>query len=176
MAIHRVRDMARLAAIVALTAALGFLRQILFPIPNLELMTLSTFVGGAALGSGQGALAGAFAMGIFSLLNPLGPAPPPVFAAQVIGFGMLGAAGGAFPRRWRLVPWASGVAGFTGTLFYDVLTNLGTAVSMGAWNDPWPIIVGGIAFGVGHLIWNTALFTLAAPALQRVVQRMDVPA
>ncbi len=164
------REVARLAVFMALVAALGFLRQVLLPIPNVELMSLGTFVAGAALGAAGGALAGAGAMAIYSLLNPLGPAPPPVFATQVAGLAIFGAAGGLLARRVAH-SLALGVIGAALTFVYDVLTNLGTAWVMGALADPWPVLAAGLAFGAGHIAWNGVAFAVAGPPLVGVVLR-----
>ena len=169
------RDVARLAFFVALVAALGFLRQILLPIPNVELMSLATFIAGAMLGTGAGAVAGAAAMGIYSILNPLGPAPPPVYAAQVAGLALFGIGGGLLAnQRTRAV--VLGAAGFLLTFLYDVLTNLGTAWVMGALSDPWPVLAGGLLFGVGHMVWNTIAFALAGPPLVQWIARQRAKA
>jgi len=168
--VRSTRDVARLSFFVALVAALGFLRQILLPIPNVELMSLAAFLAGAMLGKGAGAVAGGAAMGIYSLLNPLGPAPPPVYAAQVLGLAIFGFAGGLLakaPARAVIL----GAAGFLLTFIYDVLTNLGTVWVMGAFSDPWPVLVGGLLFGAGHMAWNTAAFALAGPPLLRWIAR-----
>jgi hypothetical protein len=165
------REVARLAVFMALVAALGFLRQILLPIPNFELMSVSAFVAGAALGAAGGAVCAAGAMGIYSMLNPLGPAPPPVFAAQIAGLALCGAAGGWLGRRVVRAPIMAGAIGLGLTFIYDVLTNLGTAWVMGALRDPWPVLAAGLAFGVGHIAWNGALFAIAGPPLVGVVMR-----
>jgi hypothetical protein len=168
------REVARLAVFMALVAALGFLRQVLLPIPNVELMSLGAFVAGSALGSAGGALCGAGAMSIYSLLNPLGPAPPPVFASQITGLALFGVAGGLLGtrvQRTRAAPLWAGAIGLALTFVYDVLTNLGTAWVMGALRDPWPVLISGLAFGVGHMVWNMAAFAVAAPPLVGVVVR-----
>ncbi len=165
------REVARLAVFMSLVAALGFLRQILLPIPNFELISLGAFVAGAALGSAGGALCAAGAMSIYSGLNPLGPAPPPVFAAQVAGLAIFGAVGGWLGRRVVRAPIVAGALGLLLTFVYDVLTNLGTAWIMGALRDPWPVLAAGLAFGAWHMVWNTAAFALAGPPLVGVVLR-----
>jgi hypothetical protein len=173
--VRSTRDVARLAFFVALVAALGFLRQILLPIPNVELMSLATFLAGAMLGKGPGAVTGAAAMGIYSILNPLGPAPPPVYAAQIAGLTLFGVAGGLFAHR-RAGPIVLGAAGFLLTFLYDVLTNLGTVWVMGAFSDPWPVLAGGLLFGAGHMVWNTAAFALAGPPLVHWISRQRAKA
>jgi len=168
-------SIASLGVFIALVAGLGFL---LSGVPNIELMSLMTFVAGAVLGPLRGMVVGAGAMGLYSGLNPYGMAPPPTFAAQVIGAAAIGAAGGwASPggalmrtrAAWR-APLGAAV-GVALTLLYDVLTNLGTAVSMGAWRDPWPFLVGGISFGVWHIVWNGAFFGVGLPPLLGVLAR-----
>ncbi len=173
MALDSPRDVARLGIFVALIATLGFLRQIVLPIPNFELMSLGAFVGGRALGSVAGAAAAALAMGIYSGLNPLGPAPPPVFAAQIVGLAVFGACGGVLGVALARRPLLLGGVGLALTFVYDVLTNLGTAWVMGALRDPWPVLAGGLAFGAGHLAWNAGLFAIAGPPLLRAVERFE---
>ena len=57
------------------------------------------------------------------------------------------------------------------TFLYDGLTNLGTAFSIGAGHDPWPILVGGWAFGAWHVASNTAFFATLAPPLSAALRR-----
>ncbi len=177
------RLIARIAIFVALVCALGFA---LAAVPNVELMTLGAFVAGAALGSRAGAVVGGTAMAIYSGLNPYGMAPPQVYAAQVVGFFLIGAAGGLVRRRGSapgggkgpvtaaLSALAGGVAGATLTLAYDVLTNLGTAWAMGSLANPWPIVAGGVAFGAWHLAVNAVLFAVCAPPLLAALRRREV--
>jgi hypothetical protein len=167
------RSVATLAMLTALVAALGFL---LSGIPNIELMTLGTFVSGALLGAVRGAGVGAGAMAVYSAFNPYGMAPPPTFAMQVVGLGAIGAAGGLLAGKvlGRRVGSAVGVAaggaaGFLLTLGYDVLTNLGTAWSTGM--EVVPALVGGLAFGVWHMVWNAGLFAVAGPPLLIALRR-----
>jgi hypothetical protein len=169
------RSVASLGVFTALVAALGFL---LAGVPNVELMTLGAFVSGALLGAIRGAIVGAAAMGIYSSLNPYGIAPPPVFATQVAGLALVGAAGGALRERvtGRRTGTVAAVAlgavlGFGLTLLYDVLTNLGTAWSLGAYRDPRPILWGGLAFAVWHMVGNAVIFAACAPPLFAALRR-----
>jgi hypothetical protein len=59
------------------------------------------------------------------------------------------------------------------TLAYDALTNLGTAWAMGALSEPWPVLVGGLAFGAWHVAANVVLFAVAAPALLAAWRRHE---
>ena len=118
------------------------------------------------------------AIAIYSTFNPYGIAPPPVFAMQLVGYGLIGLAGGAV-AGWiaaRRLPAFVGAAlgvvvGLALTLVYDVLTNLGTAWSMGAYRDPWPVVGAGLAFAVWHLVWNAVFFAVCAPPLLAALRR-----
>jgi uncharacterized membrane protein len=167
------RSVATLGILTALVAALGFA---LAGVPNVELVSLSSFAAGAVLGAGRGALAGGTGMAVYSSLNPYGLALPPVFVAQVAGMALFGAAGGRLGERIAAAPAAAAVplgaaAGLALTLVYDLLTNVGTVAVMGAWSDPAPVILGGIAWGVWHLVSNVALFAVVAPPLLRAIRR-----
>lgn len=169
------RSVASLGVFIALVTALGFA---LSGVPNVELMSLMTFVSGAVLGPRKGAVVGAVSMGLYSGFNPYGPALPPTFAMQVLGAAGIGVVGGlAVLGRWfeRTPPglrWPLGAAlGLVLTLFYDALTNLGTAWSIGAYLDPWPILVGGITFAVWHIVWNGAFFGVGLPPMLAVLTR-----
>jgi hypothetical protein len=158
------RTIAALGVLTAWVAALGFL---LVSVPNVELMTLSAFLSGALVGTGGGAVVGFLAMAIFSGLNPYGIAPPPVYATQMLGLAAIGAAGGVVGTRVAPRGIVSvlvyGALGFSLTVFYDVLTNLATAVVIGATADPWPVVAAGLAFTVWHFVFNAIFFAVLAP-------------
>jgi len=168
------RSVASLGIFTALVAALGFA---LSGVPNIELMSLGTFVSGALLGPVRGAIVGAGAIAIYSSFNPYGLAPPPTFAMQVAGAALIGLAGGVVAGRFapessslaRIVVGAA--SGLVLTFVYDVLTNLGTAWSIGAASDPWPILWGGLAFSAWHIAWNTVVFAACAPPLLAALRR-----
>ncbi len=167
------RTIAAVALFAALVAALGFL---LAGIPNVELVSLASFASGAALGPRGGAAAGALGLALYSGLNPYGAAPPPTYLSQVAGGAMLGAAGAFVAARARANPrWNGpillGAAGLILTLAYDGLTNYGTAVSIGAAADPWPVLWGGWAFGVWHTVWNVGFFAGLGPPLLAALAR-----
>jgi uncharacterized membrane protein len=170
------RSVATLGILTALVAALGYA---LAAVPNVELVSLASFVAGFVLGRGRGAFAGGAGMALYSSLNPYGIAMPPVFVAQVIGMALFGLCGAWIGPRLAVgpPPLAAGLGIATGavlTLVYDILTNLGTVAVMGAWSDPWPVIAGGVAFGAGHVLSNAVLFgVLLPPLLVALRRRLD---
>lgn len=172
---RRERTIILAALFVALSVALGFL---LSEIPNVELMTLTVFVSGLFCGARLGGLVGGLSILFYSLFNPLGPAPAPLLAAQVIGFVVTGAAGGLAgpriaPSGWRGA-MASAAAGFVVTLLYDVLTTLATAfIALGvarfASGAPG-VFIAGAAFAAWHIGINTAVFAAAVSPIVRGVR------
>lgn len=174
MSHRRERTIILAALFTALGVALGFL---LAGIPNVELMTLTAFMAGYFCGARLGGACGALSIMLFSLLNPLGPAPPPLLAAQVAGFTMIGIAG-ALAKPWIARPGAQGVAasaaaGFLVTLAYDVLTTLASAfVVLGAAGFAGGLggfALAGALFVAWHVAINTAVFALAVVPLMRGV-------
>jgi uncharacterized membrane protein len=151
-------NLALTAILIALNVAVGLL---LVAVPNVEGISAISFFAGVILGAPRGALVGALSMLLFSLLNPLGPAPFPVFLAQVGGMAVIGSAG-ALWNRTALSPGRAGVLaavwGGVLTFAYDIITNYGIAVTMGRWNAPLPVIASGIPFSIMHLVSNILIF------------------
>jgi hypothetical protein len=159
------RSVATVGMLAALVAALGYL---LSGVPNVELMTLGIFVSGTLVGAAGGAGIGACGMALYSGFNPYGMAPPPTYATQVLGAAGIGAAGGLLAGSVP-GPLRTGAVGFLLTLGYDVLTNLGTAWSTGL--DVVPVMIGGITFGIWHMLSNAVLFAVAGPPLLTALRR-----
>src|SRR5690606_15336859 len=67
-------------------------------LPNVTLSILIVFYAGFYLESLAGMAVGVIAALIISLFNPYGLAPPPVLAAQVLGYALVGLLG-AWSRR-----------------------------------------------------------------------------
>ena len=160
-------DLATTAILIALAVAVGIL---LATVPNVEGISAVCFFSGYLVGWKRGATIGATAMLLLSLLNPLGPAPPPVLASQVAGMAAVGAAGSVFRRVGGRLPrvgfWAAGFgAGLT--LVYDGLTNYGVAVSIGRWRAPIPILLAGVPFAVIHIATNALIFGAVSALVTR---------
>ncbi len=107
---------------------------------------------------------------LLSLLNPLGPAPPPVLAAQVVAMGVIGCSGHLLRKtgsgKTRLELWAMG-SGAVLTFYYDALTNYGVAVSIGKSRDPLVVMLAGIPFAAIHIVTNTMIFGAVAALVVR---------
>ncbi len=154
--------------IIALAVALGFALAF---IPNIELVTLTLALGGALLGPSRGAITGAIGFGTYSLLSPYGIAPPPLFAAQIIGGAIIGL-GGAFiarldariVRRW-LFNLSAGLVGACVTFIYDLLTNIGSFIAVASSETLMPFLIGGIAFSAVHVLANGLIFGILFPLI-----------
>jgi hypothetical protein len=143
-------------------------------IPNLELITLTSFLAGMVLGMRDGALVGGSCILLYSLLNPYGPAHPLVTASQVLGEAIAGAAGGMVARarldqrpRWAAAALL-GLAALLLTAFYDLITNVATGLVFGQLRF-W--LVAGVPFALWHIGWNVALFVAIGTALVGVIPR-----
>jgi hypothetical protein len=150
--------LSKMAVLIALALALGY---ILAAVPNVEGISVVSFVSGYLLGAGSGAVVGALSMLLFSLFNPLGPPVPAVLAAQVLVMTLIGSAG----HLWRALGLAFGrpelVAMGLGaclTFVYSVAADYGFAVSIGRWKEPLPVIAAGLPFSVLHMVSNTLIF------------------
>lgn len=150
--------------LAAVAAAAGFA---LAGVPNVELVTLLVCLSGVFYGPLLGIIVGVLGETVFSLGNPLGPAPLPLLIGQVLGMALAGAAGGllgalALPRSRvpRAVVW--GGVGAVVTLVFHLATDGAYALMT---RLTWAYIVAGIPFYAIHLLSNAALFAVALPLI-----------
>jgi uncharacterized membrane protein len=149
-------------------------------IPNVELIILSAFLGGVALGPRHGLIVALVGEAIFSALNPIGSGLgfPVLYLFQIFSVGISGISGGLLSRYLLgehsrpLVTIFLGITGFVLTLIYDALTALSFPISSGMTEGTlWATLSTGIIFFITHLISNTILFSLFGPGLVKLVFR-----
>lgn len=158
------RTIVTAAVLVALAVALGFA---LIHVPNVELITLMVFSSGHLLGRRIGLLVGAVSMGLFTTLNPLGMPVVPLALTQVTAMALIGLLGGQ-TRSWvkRAPAWARlALCGLLATMFYDLITNLVMALSLGMIGQLTKVLIAGLSFSLLHMISNTVIFAAAGPCL-----------
>jgi len=162
-----VRDLALCATLVALAVALGFA---LVHVPNVELVTLVTFLSGYLLGSRQGFFIGLLSMGLFTTFNPMGVPVAPVAMAQVTSMAVIGLVGGIV-KGWvkKGLAWAKlALLGLACTFFYDLTTNAAMAVSFGLISKLFSVLAAGLAFSVLHMVSNLLIFAAIGPFLVKI--------
>ncbi|MBL7074323.1 hypothetical protein ISS37_03675 [candidate division KSB1 bacterium] len=164
----RTKNISYIAAFSAAAVAVGFL---LAALPNVELVTATVFISGAVGGKSKGAMVGALAESIFSGLNPMGSglSNPPLFAAQILGMAAVGYVGGwcdgKISRGLSGRIMGAGIGLFL-TLFYQILTNLGSSFLVVGFNLQKILLylAGGLAFAQIHILTNTLIFLIVLPA------------
>jgi len=149
-------------------------------IPNMELVILSAFLGGIALGPKRGFIVAFIGEAIFSALNPIGSGLgfPILYGFQVFTIGLSGLVGGLtsrfFAREGHYLQFSIllGITGFLLTLIYDVLTALSFPISSGMTEGTiWATLTTGLVFFTMHLVSNTLLFGFFGPGLVQLVNR-----
>ncbi len=171
------RRFALMSLWTGLIATVGFVFAL---IPNLELVTLSAFLGGVALGASRGMMVAMLGEAIFSALNPVGSGLgfPILYLFQIVSVGLSGLLGGwlRYPlqklKNHLVLAVSFGVIGFVLTLVFDSLTALSFPLSAGLTEGTlWATLTTGLVFFVMHMSSNTILFALFGTGLFRLVQR-----
>jgi len=163
---NRTRRIVMAGFLAGLAVACGFA---LAAIPNIELITSVIFVAGYLLGPRLGIATGLIAMFIHSWLNPLGPAPLPIFVAQLVSVALIAACGNIYFKveaaGWGKIYVLAGF-GFACTLIYDAVTLVGELAMM-AFTMPYLVgrFLSGLPFFVVHIFSNTAVFALLLPLI-----------
>jgi hypothetical protein len=144
----------------------------LLPRPmNLEFTSVIVFVAGMVFGVLFGALLGTSVMFVNGFLSPYGFAGI-ILPFQIIGMTSIGVAGGLYSKMAKFSLSKGGfietaILGAFLTFIYDVVTNVGTAVSISGLPFPQALIlvlITGAVPSVIHVGWNTVLFGgLVAP-------------
>jgi hypothetical protein len=178
VAMHNTRRLLLAGLLTALIFAAG---QALAEVPNVEVVTFLTFIAGYLLGPLAGALVGGFGMGAHSLFNVMGAAAPPLLAAQMVCYGVVGLAGAPGGRalvRIRSRALSAVVAGAMGAalvVVYQVTVNAVSFVTFAPGVSVWTYVWGGVAFGMVQVAWNAALFGVAAPPTLRILESRRRP-
>ncbi len=162
-----------LALFISVGVVLGI---ILLSIPNVEMVTATIFITGYLMGWKEGALAGLLTEGLFSLLNPYGPAAPPLFAAQVFSMSLTGLTGGLIRSRIGFRSLKSHIAfllcGFFCTLFFSISTTLAFVLFMGLKGQTfWGSVLSGLGFYILHMVSNSIIFLFIVPSVLKAAAR-----
>jgi len=152
---------------------------------NVKFMDLFVFVSGYSLGSLTGVLVGCFTWLVYGTLNPYGFSLP-ILVATSLGETVYGLAGGLSNKFGLRVPDLSSVGkrelwicnakiallGFLLTFFYDLFTNVISAITVGL---PIPIVlINGIPFAILHEGANVAFFFFGGATTINVIRRIPI--
>lgn len=160
--------MVRHIALGGMLAALAVVfTHTLAGIPNVELTSLTLYLGGALLGPAWGGLTGAVSAVALSLTNPMGLPHPVMLGAQVLAYAAWGLLGGMVGERLR-TPLHGVAIGIAGTALFQVLVNGSIAIVT---ETPWQaVFVPALPFTAAHLGWNALAFGSLGPALTARIQ------
>ncbi|TFF99819.1 MAG: ECF transporter S component [Promethearchaeota archaeon] len=174
---------ALISMFIALSVVLAY---ILAPFPNIELFTLSIFLGGFILGKKEGLFIGISSSLIFVFLNPYGVSPLPLLTYQIIHYSFTGLAGAlthslikdrSFFHPNDLYSISIMILfGFIGaiiTFAYDLISSLiGTITIYGTLEAFIPYFLSGVIFTTIHEIGNILGFVFILPGLIQVVYKI----
>lgn len=177
MPLLNTRQIALLSVLTA--ASLGI--QLAPRPPNVEFTSLFTFFVGVLCGSLVGGFFGSFVMLVNGFLSPWGVGGL-MIPFQIVGMAITGIAGGVYKRYMVGVHSAQigaevAVNGASLTLLYDVITNIGVAVSFMVTGSPWHISLitafsMGAPFSLVHIGSNAFLFGAGFIPLAKAIQRV----
>ncbi|MFB0567463.1 MAG: hypothetical protein ACETVM_02610 [Candidatus Bathyarchaeia archaeon] len=170
----------RIALLSVLTAvSLGI--QLAPRPPNVEFTSLFTFLVGILYGGIIGGFFGGFVMFVNGFLSPWGFAGF-MMPFQIVGMAITGFAGGIYKRyvvgaHSAQVCAEVAVLGAFLTLLYDIITNVGVAVSLTLNRTPWHISLilafsMGAPFSLVHIVSNIALFGSGFIPLIKALKRV----
>lgn len=152
-------------------------------VPNVEFITLITFLSGLLFGLKRGLIVAIIGEIVFSSLNPLGSslAFPPLLLAQVVGFTIIAVAGNIFrgfmpffPNNKIFFSILYGATGLLLTFIYDSLTTLAFPIASGfGFKQIVATYIAGIPFNLIHIVANTLIFFIILPKiLEYVIQHL----
>jgi len=176
----------RIALLSMFIAVSVVLAYALASIPNIELFTLSIFLGGFIMGKKEGLVIGSLSALIFVFFNPWGVSPLPLMMYQLIHYALIGLAGAL--THWFLkdksyyqpekdlytlpMMLLFGFIGLVITLTYDVISTLIGVLPYAPLDAFFLYFLSGIVFTTVHEIGNTLGFIFILPGLIQLVYKM----
>jgi hypothetical protein len=157
-------------ALSAILAALCYVAMLpMLALYNVFLTLFICYSAGVLLGPGWGFITGIVGTFICSFFNPLGPALPPIMAAQMLGAGLAGIVGGATsrivvggkPSAGRYV--VMGLLGMITAVLYHLLVD---AVDAWLFGPFWVRLQLGLLSSLVTVVSNIVIFVVLLPALR----------
>lgn len=176
------RRLVLIASFSALAVALGLA---FLTVPNFELVTITFFLAGYFLGTRAGILAAVMGEFVYSLLNPLGTAAPPLLIAQLFGMAIVAFCGSlAAQNRFKTfnkqdneskfqIIWAIyfGLFGLILTMVFDLLTTISFLIFSGlSFTKFITSLIYGMYFYLVHIGMNTLMFAILLPLIIPIIK------
>ncbi|MFQ5675252.1 MAG: ECF transporter S component [bacterium] len=175
---ERISRTAAIGIFSALTLAGGYL---FISIPNVEIFTATVFLSGLVMGSKNGMWVGLIAQTLFSILNPFGVSPPPLFIAQVLNRIIVGYVGGHFQfflkrqrQDFKKVGFVFGITGLLLTWLSDLMTDFSFFFISGFSLEQMKVTFAlGVPWYLIHGIGNVLVFAIALPLVAKALDRLE---
>ena len=155
------RLISRIAIFSALVYVLSWATAFM---PNVNLIFFIVFTAGFLWGATAGMLTGLVGMGLWTNLNPYGPALPPIMVVQCFGAAMSGLVGAGYRYLWSRESHSKGRTTTIIVLLSVVCTTLYfvpvSAVDAWLFQPFWPRFVTGLAWSITSLVSNALIFPL----------------
>jgi len=143
-------------------------------VPDINPGFFVVFSAGFLWGAVPGMIVGSVGMGLFTTLNPLGPAGVPVSVAQVGGMSLVGLLGFCFAcsnwKQWTVVRRniMMVLAGILSTGLFFLPVSL---IDAWVYRPFWPRIIASAVVTILPMIFNALTFPLLFVVIQRVHER-----
>lgn len=161
----------RTVAAIGVLAALAYVGSLmLMAIPNATLSILIVFYAGYCIGAFSGAITGLISALLISIFNPYGMAVPPLLAAQMLGYSLIGFCGG-LSRKWLslkigVVTLAIlGTLGIATALLYQIPVSIVDAWLFGPFQER---LLTSVPFMLITVVSNVLFFVLLFPMLAKL--------
>jgi hypothetical protein len=174
------RKLVLISSFSALAVALGLT---FLAIPNFELVTITFFLAGYFLGARDGVISAILGEFVYSLLNPLGTAAPPLLIAQILGMAIIAFCGSLAARKslklsenpktnFQLTKaFYFGAFGLILTLLFDLLTTVSFLLFSGlSFTKFIASLIYGMYFYLVHIGMNTLIFAILLPIIVPIIK------
>ncbi len=170
------RDRSLRVAVTGMMTALALVGLYsLTAIPNVELGSVVLFSTAYLFGLGVGVMCALLVSIIYAVFNPWGTSVPLIWFTQLIGWSFMVLIGELLRRRknrrsMRQQQFTFAIAGITTTLYYDIITNVGFALTANV--AVLVVLIAGIPFMIVHVISNGVFFPMSVPLIERAVAEL----
>ena len=177
--------MQRLVLISSFSALAVALGLAFLAVPNFELVTITFFLAGYFLGVRDGVISAILGEFVYSLLNPLGTAAPPLLITQILAMAIIAFCGSVAAKssfkhsdnqnkktKFQITyAIYFGAFGFILTLLFDLLTTVSFLLFSGlSFTKFIASLIYGMYFYLVHIGMNTLIFAILLPIIIPIIK------